>query len=128
MLLVEDEPALLEVSAKMIEMLGYKVIEATSPEEAIGFARTEKNEIHLLMTDVIMPGMNGRELGREITSLRPHIKCLFMSGYTSDVIGHHGVLDEGVHFLQKPFSAQNLSEKIHRALEHERAGGDDVAQ
>jgi YesN/AraC family two-component response regulator len=74
-------------------------------------------EIHLLMTDIVMPEMNGRELARKMLSLYPGLKRLFMSGYTADVIAHHGVLDEGVHFIQKPFSFAALTAKVREALD-----------
>ena len=94
-LLVEDEPAILKLTTRMLEQLGYTVLAASTPGEAIRLAREHAGEIHLLMTDVVMPEMNGRDLARNLLSLYPHLKCLFMSGYTADVIAHHGVLDEG---------------------------------
>jgi len=118
-LYVEDEPALLNLGVKMLEMQGYKVLAVDTPEEAIDLARKGSEKIHLLVTDVIMPGMNGRELAEKLLTFHPHIKCLFMSGYTSNVIGHHGVLDEGVCFIQKPFSVEDLADKVHQALERE---------
>jgi two-component system, cell cycle sensor histidine kinase and response regulator CckA len=71
----------------------------------------------LLITDVVMPEMNGRELAKNLLSRRPGIKCLFTSGYTANVIAHHGVLDEGVHFLRKPFSQDDLAAKVREALD-----------
>jgi two-component system cell cycle sensor histidine kinase/response regulator CckA len=118
-LLVEDEPSILAMTAKMLEMQGYVVIGAGSPGEAIRLAREHHGEISLLMTDVVMPEMNGRDLARNVLTLYPHIKRLFTSGYTADVIAHRGVLDEGVHFLQKPFSMQSLATKIREALDEE---------
>jgi two-component system cell cycle sensor histidine kinase/response regulator CckA len=118
-LLVEDEPSILGMTAKMLEMQGYVVIGAGSPGEAIRLAREHHGEICLLMTDVVMPEMNGRDLARNVLTLYPHIKRLFTSGYTADVIAHRGVLDEGVHFLQKPFSMQSLAAKIREALDEE---------
>ena len=79
-------------------------------------ARAYDGTIDLLMTDVIMPGMNGRDLAETIAGLYPGLKCLFMSGYTSDVISHHGVLDEGVHFVQKPFSMKSLGSKLREVF------------
>jgi len=116
-LLVEDEPAILEMVTAMLEMQGYAMLGAGTPGEAIRLARERVGEIHLLMTDVIMPEMNGRELARNLLSLHPHLKRLFMSGYTSDVIAHHGVLDEGVHFIQKPFSIEDLAARVRETLD-----------
>ena len=115
-LLVEDEPAILAIARKVLARLGYTVLTARTPGEAIGLAETPAREIHLLMTDVVMPEMNGRDLARRILSIHPKLKCLFMSGYTANVIAHHGVLDEGVHFIQKPFSMEDLAAKVRQAL------------
>jgi CheY-like chemotaxis protein len=116
-LIVEDELALLELSCSMLERPGYRVLAAATPGEAIRLAEEYAEEIHLLMTDVVMPEMNGRDLARKILSLYPNMKRLFMSGYTADVIAHHGVLDDGVHFLQKPFSKAALTARVREALE-----------
>jgi two-component system, cell cycle sensor histidine kinase and response regulator CckA len=116
-LLVEDEAAILKMSRMMLEGLGYKVLASNDPAEALALATAHAGEIHLLMTDVVMPGMNGRDLSERIRAIRPAIKCLFMSGYTANVIAHRGVLDEGVWFIQKPFSKKELAARIRRALE-----------
>ncbi len=116
-LLVEDEPAILQVGRRMLERLGYTVIPAASPSEALRLAQQHAGELHLLMTDVVMPDMNGRDLAKLLLSLYPGLKRLFMSGYTADVIAHHGVLDQGVHFIQKPFSMKDLGERVRKALE-----------
>lgn len=116
-LIVEDEPKLLAMATRMLERVGYTVFGATTPELAISLAREHKNELQLLMSDVIMPEMNGRDLAFQISSIVPGIKCLFMSGYTADVIAHHGVLDEGVHFIQKPFSNKELTIKTRSILD-----------
>jgi CheY-like chemotaxis protein len=118
-LLVEDEPALLELTMKLLKRQGYTVLAASTPGEAILLAREHSGEINLLMTDVIMPEMNGRDLAKNLLALYPHMKRLFMSGYTADVIAHHGVLDEGAHFMQKPFSRKELATKVREALEQE---------
>jgi two-component system, cell cycle sensor histidine kinase and response regulator CckA len=115
-LLVEDEPAILEIGKTFLERLGYRVLIAATPEEAIRLARQHTGDIHLLMTDVIMPEMNGRDLAVHVASLYPQIKCLFMSGYTADIIAGHGVLDDDVHFIQKPFSRAALAAKVREAL------------
>jgi PAS domain S-box-containing protein len=116
-LLVEDEPMILELSATMLKLLGYTVLTAGSPGEAIRLARENCGKIHLLMTDVVMPEMNGRDLARNLLSLYPDLKRLFMSGYTADVIAHHGVIDEGVNFIQKPFTRKDLSLKIREVFD-----------
>ena len=115
-LLVEDEPALLELTQQIVSNLGYLTLTANSPDEALKVASEYSGKIHLLLTDVIMPGMNGRELAKRLGELYPGIKQLFMSGYTSNVIAHHGILDDGVVFIQKPFTASALSIKIREAL------------
>jgi len=115
-LLVEDEPAILEMTEKMLQYLGYNVITASNPCEAFLMVEKLKDEIHLLITDVIMPEMNGRELAEQLHTLNPELKTLFMSGYTADVIAHHGVLAEGVHFIQKPFSKQDLAAKVREVF------------
>ncbi len=118
-LLVEDEPAILNMAATMLENQGYTVLKAGTPGEASRLAREQSGEIHLLMTDVIMPEMNGRNLAKNILTMYPRIKCLFMSGYTADVIAHYGVLDEGVHFIQKPFSLSALAAQVRELLDGE---------
>ncbi len=116
-LLVEDETAILGMTTKMLERLGYTVVAAATPGEAIHLAHGYKGRIDLLMTDVVMPEMNGRDLAKNLLSHYPKLKRLFMSGYTANVIAHHGVLDEGVHFIQKPFSKKDLGAKLREALE-----------
>ncbi|MHC1729309.1 MAG: PAS domain S-box protein [Syntrophobacteraceae bacterium] len=115
-LLVEDEPAILGMTRVMLERQGYTVLSASTPGEAIRLAVEYPGEIHLLMTDVVMPEMNGRDLAKNLLSYYPNLKRLFMSGYTADVIAHHGVLDAGVNFIQKPFSMKNLAAKLREAL------------
>ena len=118
-LLVEDEPMILGIARTMLQAHGYKVIAAATPGEAIALAREHHGDLHLLMTDVVMPEMNGRDLAKTLLSLYPDLKRLFMSGYTANVIAHHGVLDEGVHFIQKPFSMAELGKKVREALRGE---------
>ena len=115
-LLVEDEPAILDMGRQLLEMQGYRVLSAGTPGEAIRLAEEHGGEIHLLLTDVVMPEMNGRELAQKLLSLRPGLKRLFMSGYTADVIAPHGVIDEGVPFIQKPFSFEALAAKVREVL------------
>ncbi|MCE5272273.1 PAS domain S-box protein [bacterium] len=116
-LLVEDEPAILNLTTTMLERLGYTVLAVSSPAAAINLAKHYTGGIHLLMTDVVMPGMNGRDLVKHLSPIYPDLKHLFMSGYTANVIAHHGVLDRGVHFLQKPFSMRELAAKVRETLE-----------
>jgi PAS domain S-box-containing protein len=120
-LVVEDEPAILKLTARMLQKLGYAVVTATTPGEAIRRAQEHAGVLHLVFTDVIMPEMNGRELVKRLLSYHPGLKRLFMSGYTADVIAHHGVLGEGVNFIQKPFSREQLAAKVREALDDEPA-------
>jgi PAS domain S-box-containing protein len=115
-LLVEDEAMLRDVARKMLELAGYRVIAAAAPGEALRLAREHAGGIHLLLTDVIMPEMSGRDLAERIVGLHPGVRRLFMSGYTANVVAQHGVMDEGVHFLQKPFSMNDLTAKVREAL------------
>jgi two-component system cell cycle sensor histidine kinase/response regulator CckA len=115
-LVVEDEPANLTMAKIMLKELGYRVLAAGTPGEAIGLAEKHSSEIHLLITDVVMPEMNGWDLAERLQSLYPSMKILFMSGYTANVIVHRGVLDEGVNFIQKPFSMKDLAVKVRRAV------------
>ena len=115
-LLVEDEPALLTMGKAILEQLGYRVLAAGMPSEAMELAAAHANEIRLLLTDVVMPEMNGRDLAERMQGLYPNMKTLFMSGYTIDVIAHRGVLDDGVAFIQKPFSMKDLAVKVGAAL------------
>ncbi len=115
-LLVEDEPLLLEVTATMLEMLGYTTLSASTPSEAMRLAQNHPGRIELLMTDVVMPEMNGWDLAKKLLSIHPDIRQLFMSGYTANVIAHQGVVDESANFLQKPFSLKDLATKIRETI------------
>jgi CheY-like chemotaxis protein len=115
-LLVEDNDVVLKLGKRILEGLGYKVLSAGTPGEAIKLTAEYTGTIDLLVTDVIMPEINGRQLADRLLSVRPGLKCLFMSGYTADVIAHHGVLDKGVLFIQKPFSMKALADKVREAL------------
>lgn len=116
-LLVEDELALLRTVEKMLKQLGYTVLAAERPSEALRMAQGHSGMIHLLITDVVMPEMNGRDVAAQLAALRPKLKVLFMSGHTANVIAHQGVLDRGVHFLQKPFLVKDLAAKVRVVLE-----------
>jgi PAS domain S-box-containing protein len=115
-LLVEDERMILEMTTTMLKKLGYHVLPCAAADQAIRLAELHHGEIDLLMTDVIMPDMNGRDLATRLSARYPSLKCLFMSGYTADVIAHHGVLEEGVQFIQKPFSKKELADKLRGTL------------
>jgi len=116
-LLVEDEPAILKMTAMMLERLGYTVLAVGTPGKALRLAQERSSHIDLLMTDVVMPKMNGRDLAKNLLSIYPEIRRLFMSGYTANLIAHHGVLDQGVHFIQKPFGSADLAEKLREILD-----------
>jgi two-component system sensor histidine kinase EvgS len=116
-LVVEDEEAILKLTKKILERLGYLVLAAGTPAEAIEISGQPGIHIHLLITDVVMPGMNGRELADRLRQMHPGLKYLFMSGYTANAIAHHGVLDSGVLFIQKPFSASDLARKVRQSLD-----------
>jgi len=117
-LIAEDEEAVLRLSRSILEKLGYTVLAASSPKEAWQLAENYGGPISLLLTDVIMPGMNGRDLAKLVKQKYPGVRCLFMSGYTANVIAHHGVLDDDVFFIQKPFSKQELAACVKKVLGH----------
>ena len=116
-LLVEDEPTILMMTAMILERQGYQVFSAGTAGEAIRLFKEQTGRIHLLMSDVVMPDMNGLDLFTELQSINPRLICLFMSGYTADVIAPHGVLEEGVNFIQKPFSLLDLARKVRAVLD-----------
>jgi PAS domain S-box-containing protein len=120
-LLVEDEPSILNMAKLMLETFGYRVLSASTPGEAVRLADGHDGRIDLLIVDVIMPEMKGPDLAKQVVSLYPDIVCLFMSGYSGDVIAHRGVLDAGVNFIQKPFSMQNLAVKVRKVLDADQA-------
>ena len=118
-LLVEDEPSILKLATRVLARQGYAVLPANTPGEAIRLAGEHGGAIQLLMTDVVMPEMNGRDLAMKLLSLYPGLKVLFMSGYTASIILNQGVLDQGVHFIQKPFSVEDLAAKVREVLDGE---------
>ncbi len=122
LLLVEDEQAILRFGEESLHRLGYQVLIANSPERALDMARQHRGPIHLLITDVVLPTMNGRELAQLLSSITPDLKCLFMSGYTADIIAHRGVVDEKLNFIQKPFTVESLATKIRNVLDEPPAG------
>lgn len=117
-LLVEDEPAILNMTMMLLQNQGYTVMAAETPGEAIRLANEHFGKFDLIITDVIMPEMNGRDLANNLMLLNPKLKCLFMSGYTADVIAHHGVLEEGMHFIHKPFALPDLAVKVRKVLDY----------
>jgi two-component system cell cycle sensor histidine kinase/response regulator CckA len=116
-LLVEDEASVRSLVRTMLEMLDYKVLTATQGEDAVELASAHAGVIDLLVTDVVMPGMNGRELAESLRAGRPEMKCLFVSGYTRDVIAQRGILEQGIHLLSKPFSIAELAASIRSVLD-----------
>jgi len=116
-LLVEDEANLRYLARQFLEKQGYRVIDAADGAVAMQIAVAQEGVIHLLLTDVIMPGMNGRELAQRISEIRPNVKILYMSGYTENVIGRNGMLDAGIRLLQKPFTLRDLKSKVREVLD-----------
>jgi two-component system cell cycle sensor histidine kinase/response regulator CckA len=115
-LLVEDEEQVLKLGRLILERSGYTVMAARTPAAGLALAATVPGRLHVLVTDVVMPGMNGKDLLDRLRPDHPGLKCLFMSGYTSDVIAPHGILDEGIQFLQKPFTAATLAARVRDVL------------
>jgi PAS domain S-box-containing protein len=116
-LVVEDEPAILAIARQVLDTLGYRALAASSPEEALAAAGRRGGKIDVLLTDVIMPGMNGRELYERLAAARPALRCLYMSGYTADVIADRGVLEPDVQFIAKPFSTADLALTLRDVLD-----------
>jgi CheY-like chemotaxis protein len=115
-LLTEDEEQVRQMIRMILEMGGYRVLEAASGEEALTLFKQHEGQIDLIMTDVVMPQMSGRELAQSLEILHPGIKVLYMSGYTDDAIVRHGLLDEEIAFLQKPFTPDALLRKVREVL------------
>ncbi|MCB2173785.1 PAS domain S-box protein [bacterium] len=116
-LIVEDEASILRLGRTILEKHGYQVLTASSPVQAVNLAENHHGALHLLLTDVIMPEMNGRDLVDTLSQRFPQLKSLYMSGYTSDIIGNHGILTTGVNFIQKPFSKHELLQKVREVLD-----------
>lgn len=117
LLVVEDETVILSIVKRNLEKLGYRVFSAELPKLALEIAEKHVGEIQLLVTDVVMPGMNGKELSVLLQARDPKMRVLFMSGYTADAMAHHGMLEAGIHFLQKPFTTVDLAKKVRQALD-----------
>lgn len=115
-LVVDDETLVLEITSRALRAKGYTVISMDTGAEALVFAHNNSIKIDLLMTDVIMPSMNGRQLAEHFAIVRPGIPILFVSGYTEDIFGQLGNVDDGVSFLPKPFTSINLAKKVREAL------------
>ena len=112
--------SVLKLSRQIFDGLGYTVLTAGTLQEAMDIVGEHTGKINLLLTDVIMPEMNGRDLAQQVQALSPDLKCIFMSGYTADIISTRGVINEGDHFIQKPFIKLDLSEIVRKALEKEK--------
>jgi len=116
-LLIEDEPAVRSLVRGILESRGYTVLEAGRGEEALAVSEQHQGPIHLLLTDVVMPGMSGRELAERLGSKRPELKVVYMSGYTDDAIVRHGLLEQATAFIQKPFTPSSLARKVREVLD-----------
>ena len=120
-LLVEDAEALRLLVREMLEGAGYRVMDADAPDKAIALVESTSGAIDLVLTDMVLPRMNGQELARRIATLKPGIRVVFMSGSLEQVVGHQGNLEPGALFLQKPFTMDALMRTIRRALDEERS-------
>ena len=116
-LIVDDEPLISHLCKSILEMLGYSILTANGQDEAIRLVKEYADRIDLLLTDIVMPGMNGRELSHRILALKPSIKCLYMSGYAEDFIIRQRVLEDGVKYVSKPFSIKELADKVRDVLD-----------
>jgi DNA-binding response OmpR family regulator len=120
-LLVEDDSQLRQLGSSVLGHCGYRVLVAGGPEEGLAICRSNRRDIRLLITDVIMPGMNGRQLADEILQISPNVRVLYISGYTNNAILHYGVLDAGLWFLPKPFTLSALIAKVREVLDSSTA-------
>jgi two-component system cell cycle sensor histidine kinase/response regulator CckA len=116
-LVAEDEGEVRKLAGLILKNQGYKVLEASNGSEALLICERHKDSIDLLLTDVVMPGMSGRELANRLACFRQEMKVLYMSGYTGNAIGHHGILEEGIDYIQKPFTVHNLAVKVRKVLD-----------
>jgi CheY-like chemotaxis protein len=116
-LLVEDHPEVLRLARDILRQKGYRLLDAPNGAEALTVAAGHAGVIDALVTDVVMPGMNGRELAARLLKLRPQVKVLFISGYAADAFGSDGVLDPGMAYLAKPFTAAQLTLKLRQVIE-----------
>ena len=116
-LLVEDDAGVRDLAKQVLQTQGYTLLEATNGNQALQLAAAYTAPIHLLLTDVVMPGISGKVLAEQLQQKQPDLKVLYMSGYTENVVAHHGVLEEGVVFIQKPFNAVTLTQQIRVILD-----------
>jgi DNA-binding response OmpR family regulator len=116
-LVAEDEAAVRGVARQALSRHGYTVLEAPSAEAALDVASRHSGKIDLLLTDVVMPGMSGRDLARRLADARPGLRVIYMSGYTEDTITRHGILEPGLVYVQKPFSPEALARRVREVLD-----------
>jgi len=116
-LVVEDEEKVRTLIVEILGRQGYKVLEASHGDEALLIDETHDGHIHLILVDMVMPGMSGSELAKRLSSLRPETKILYMSGYTDNTIVHQGILARGVNYIQKPFTMEGLTRKVREVLD-----------
>jgi DNA-binding NtrC family response regulator len=116
-LIVEDEEVVRKLAVRVLKKQGYKVLEALDAGKTFMLCEAYKEPIHLILTDVVMPGMSGRKLVERLKEIHPEAKVLYMSGYTDDAILHHGILEPGINFIQKPFSVDGLARKVREVLD-----------
>ena len=121
-LLVEDDEMVMETIKRILEVIGHKVIVFSSPNKALAFCKEEKIEIHILLTDLVMPEMSGKDLMDAIETIKPDIQTIFMSGYTADIVAHRGVLEKNVNLINKPFTKDQLADKVQEVLGNIKRG------
>jgi CheY-like chemotaxis protein len=124
-LVVEDEEALLKLMKRALTSFGYNVLQASNGEEALDVCERHEGPIHIMLTDVVMPKMSGRELAELLGPRYPDMKVLYMSGYTDNAIVHHGMLEEGIEFIHKPFTADNIALRVREVLDTSGSGSKD---
>jgi CheY-like chemotaxis protein len=116
-LVVEDDQRVRSLVARSLAICGYTILVASHGEEALTMARGTQGQIHLLLTDVVMPGINGRQLAERLATIHPETRVLFTSGYTEDIVVHHGVLDKGINFISKPYTLESLARSVRGVLD-----------
>ena len=115
-LVVEDDVSVRRLSCSILQKHGYTVLEAEDVYNAVELSKNYTAPIHLMLVDVIMPDMKGPEVFAKVAAFHPEIKVIYMSGYTDNVIAHHGILEKGIQFIQKPFTVQDLTSKIREII------------